>query len=719
MNLRSVRAGAALLVASAALARAQERPVQRVANIVIVAAEEYGKGVDEQGRLISDDEYKEALSFLADAQRAAARLSSNPPAAAMLDSIIGGAKRREPPSHLTRLAQQFAVLLGSDAALQVPPGQVDTAEGGRLFAQQCAQCHGPTGEGNGPQARTLNPKPPALAQEGVMAGVTPEMAFRKISVGVTGTAMPSFGAQLTASQRWNVVAYITTLRANARDVAQGEGLYVRDCTSCHGTLGLGDGPLARSLSKLPPEVGLFPWQAQRSDSQLIASIRFGVPGTPMPGDPLLSAGDALRVAAYIRSLPLRAGAGGISADGHGASDAELAAKRSLTLLEQSITAARNGRQTEAEDRAFDSYLAFEPIESPARAKNPGVVSQMEKLYAQFKGAVAATDLRGAQDAMDAINANMPRVLELTRPTGSGSEAFVQSFLIILREGFEAILVVGAVVAFLLKTGHREWLRSIWIGVVLALLASGATAVVLRTMLAAIPASQEIIEGVTLLVAVGVLFSVSYWLISRVEAAKWQQFIREKVNDALSHGGGRALAFVAFLAVYREGAETALFYQALFSGNSQTIMPISIGIVVGFAALAVIFTLFYRYGVRIPLRPFFGVTSVFLYAMAFVFAGKGINELQEGGAIPMSVIPGMGTVDALGLYPTWQTLTAQLVLLALFVFALAKTFWPKRSVALPTIPPPPAPADVAAELATLRSGMTELQARLDALERKDR
>ena len=79
-----------------------------------------------------------------------------------------------------------------------------------------------------------------------------------------------------------------------------------------------------------------------------------------------------------------------------------------------------------------------------------------------------------------------------------------------------------------------------------------------------PASQDIIEGLTLLVAVGVLFSVSYWLISRVEAAKWQQFIREKVNTALEHGGGRALAFVAFLAVYREGAETALFYQALFN-----------------------------------------------------------------------------------------------------------------------------------------------------------
>ena len=131
----------------------------------------------------------------------------------------------------------------------------------------------------------------------------------------------------------------------------------------------------------------------------------------------------------------------------------------------------------------------------------------------------------------------------------------------------------------------------------------------------------------------VLFSVSYWLISKVEAAKWQQFIREKVNTALEHGGGRALAFVAFLAVYREGAETALFYQALFNEGPHVALPISLGIVVGFAALAVIFTLFYRFGVRIPLRPFFRVTSVLLYYMAFVFMGKGIRELQEGNVDP--------------------------------------------------------------------------------------
>jgi high-affinity iron transporter len=256
------------------------------------------------------------------------------------------------------------------------------------------------------------------------------------------------------------------------------------------------------------------------------------------------------------------------------------------------------------------------------------------------------------------------------------------------------------------------------GIILALLASGLTAVVLRTVLSAIPASQEIIEGLTLLVAVAVLFSVSYWLISRVEAAKWQQFIREKVNNALEHGGGRALAFVAFLAVYREGAETALFYQALFNEGSHVVLPISLGIVAGFAGLAVIFTLFYRFGVRIPLRPFFSVTSVLLYYMAFVFTGKGIKELQEGNAVPITTIHGFPTVEALGLYPTWQTLLAQMVLLALFVFAVAKTFWPKRSVSLPTVTAETPVADsVVVQLEQMRAANEALAARVAALETK--
>jgi len=354
-----------------------------------------------------------------------------------------------------------------------------------------------------------------------------------------------------------------------------------------------------------------------------------------------------------------------------------AARSVLALLDSALEFAKRGKSAEAGDRAFDAYIAFEPLETPARARQPGLVASMERHFADFKGALRGKDISVAQRARDAIALDLPRIVELTKPTGSGWAAFFQSFLIILREGFEAILVIGAVVAFLIKTGNRDRLKSIWTGIALGLAASALMVIVLKTVFAHLPTSREVVEGITMLAAVVVLFSVSYWLISKVEAAKWQKFIREKVSTALDHGGGKALATVAFLAVFREGAETAMFYQALFSEGNVAV-PLSLGILVGFAALAVIFTLFYRFGVRIPMRPFFTVTSVLLYYMAFVFVGKGIRELQEGNVVPITVMKGMPSLPSLGIFPSMETLAAQGILLVLFLFMVVKSFIPESA-----------------------------------------
>jgi high-affinity iron transporter len=682
-------------------AGAQVETVQRIAGMVAIAADEYGKALDAQGRLISNDEYQEAIGFLTEARASAGRLpAERRGAGAMLDSLISAVTARRPVAEVKALATRFASALGSSAALDLPKLPLDPDAGGRIYASTCASCHGSRGLGDGPMAKDMNPGPAPIGNPTFMNSVAPALMFQKVSVGVKGTAMAAFAEKLSTVDRWNVIAYLTEMRHRNVDATHGEGLYGQNCASCHGMNGRGDGTLARELSKLPPAIGTFAWQVQRSDSEMAVVIRQGVPGSPMPPMRTLTASEEAEIVAYLRAIAIRQNHNGQGSD---STDASAGAAKSLNFLEQSLSAARAGNFDDAGDRATDAYIAFEPVETRSRPKNPGLVLTMEQTYSRFKSAVRAGNIRAAEQEQARIEGQMPSVLALTRPAGSGLEAFWQSFLIILREGFEAILVIGAVVAFLIKTGHRERLRSIWAGVVGALFASALTAIVLKTILGRIPASREIIEGLTMLIAVGVLFSVSYWLISRVEAAKWQQFIKAKVTDALNHGGGRALAIVAFLAVYREGAETALFYQALANEGSNILLPLLGGILAGFAALAVIFTLFYRFGVKIPLRPFFGVTSVLLYYMAFVFMGKGIRELQEGNALPATFIH-FPTVDWLGLYPTWQTLLAQLALLVLFAFAVLKTFWPKRSVTLPTVP-------------VETSQIEQLMARIDALEKR--
>ncbi len=681
-----------------ALAQA-EHPEQRLASIVGVAVGEYAKGVDAQGRLMAPDEVDEAVGFLHDAKPIADRLSGDraPAMRSALDSLLAACTAHRAMPAVTALYQKFVQAMGSAGALELPPGPLDHEAGRRIYAERCAACHGESGEGDGPAARALSAdlRPPAFAGPvgtPAMRRVSPALMYRVIAVGVRNTPMPAWAATLSATDRWNVVAYIMGLRATDAQAHQGEGLFLQRCAACHGASGAGDALYARDLTAIPPEIGRLAWQAERTDSQLAAAITRGVPGTPMPGAHDLTADEITSLVAFIRTLPTRAlpvnpASATMSVTPPANRDsAARAAVQILALLDAALTAARAGRMADAGDRAFDSYIAFEPLETPARAKNPALVSSMERHFADFKGAVKGNQLPAAMQARDEIQVGLPAVVELAQPTGNGWSAFLQSFLIILREGFEAILVVGAVVAFLIKTGHRERLREIWIGAALGIIASVLTAVVLATALRAIPASSEIIEGATLLVAVAVLFSVSYWLISKVEAAHWQRFIRERVSAALAHGGGRALGLVAFLAVYREGAETALFYQALFHTGAGVALPLSLGIVFGAAALAVVFVLFYRFGVRIPLRPFFTVTSAFLYLMAFVFAGQGVRELQEGNVLPVTLVPGGPHLDTLGIYPSVETLVAQIVLVGLLVFALARTFWPTSSEPQPPAAP---------------------------------
>jgi high-affinity iron transporter len=663
---------------------AQERPANRVATIVSVAVEEYRKSFDAQGQLTSEIEYEEAVSFLAVARDVAARLSGSRAEVtrSLLDSLSGLVAARRPLAEVTGLHERFAQSLGADAALELPTQPVDLSRGAALYARHCAECHGARGRGDGPRAAEMHPPPPALGDPVAMADVSPATMYRFIAVGVAGTPMAGWAGALNADDRWSIVAHLGSLRAPVV-TAPGEGLFVQRCAACHGPSGAGDGPMASGLSKLPLELNAFTWQVERSDAQLAASIRDGVSGTSMPPHRDLSDGEVSQLVAHVRTLSLRDVPEIASVD---SADGQVVATRVLGLVDDALAAARAGRRAEAADRALDAYLAFEPLETPGRAREPGRVAAMERVFAEFRGALRANDLRQAERSRNAIEAGLPGMVELTVPRTGFWSNFLQSLLIILREGLEAILVVGAVVAFLIKTGHRERLRAIWAGVILALGASAVTAVVLATVLRALPATREIIEGVTMLIAVAVLFSVSYWLVSKVEAARWQQFIRDRVNDALQHGGSTALAIVAFLAVYREGAETALFYQALFREGAG--LPLTLGMLVGFVGLALVFVGVHRYGLRIPLRPFFASTSALLYLMAFVFMGKGIRELQEGGVVSLRVLPGWPHLDVLGVFPSVETLLAQGVLLLLLIVALLKTFWPRRSVALPTVPSTP-------------------------------
>ena len=196
-----------------------------------------------------------------------------------------------------------------------------------------------------------------------------------------------------------------------------------------------------------------------------------------------------------------------------------------------------------------------------------------------------------------------------------------------------------------------------------MVASGILAIALQTLFEMSGANQEILEGVAMLTAVVVLFFVSNWMLAKAGGQAWKNYIDGKVRAAVAGGSAFALGSAAFLAVFREGAETILFYQALLAETETTHNMIWAGMGVAAVILVVLFALV-RYGsLVIPIRPFFIGTSILLYLMAISFAGGGVKELQEADVVAATPVSFIGTVDILGIYPTVETLAPQILLIA--------------------------------------------------------
>jgi high-affinity iron transporter len=256
-----------------------------------------------------------------------------------------------------------------------------------------------------------------------------------------------------------------------------------------------------------------------------------------------------------------------------------------------------------------------------------------------------------------------------RTEASPWSAGLQSFLILLREGVEALLVVAALAAYVRRQGSGAQARALWGGVAAAVILSLISAWALARLVANSGATREAIEGVSMLAAAGVLFYASYWLFAKREAARWQAYIKHQVQAAVSRGSLIALALAGFLAVYREGAETVLFYQALIAGQPGQGLAMLAGAGVAALALTGVYVILHTGSRRLPLGQFFGATAVLLYLLAFSFTGKGVVELQTAGWLPATRLDWGPEFPLLGVFPTLESLLPQGLLLMAGIWAL--------------------------------------------------
>jgi high-affinity iron transporter len=616
----------ALLLCLPLGAFAQE--AQTILHLLDYIGVDYPEAI-EAGKVKNADEYQEMLEFTAQVTRRIGLLPDNPLKKNLLLEAIGleqlVKQKAEPPAVAAASSKLRRTIVEAYQLRLAPRAAPDLTKGKALYKQLCVACHGVEGDGNGPAAKGLEPPPSSFHDLGRMAQRSVYGLYNTITLGVEGTSMASF-KQLPEHERWALAFYVANLGVPEARVRAGDALWQA-------------GTARQAFADLGPVATLSTEEVMERHGE-----------------------QAARVQDYLRAHP------------------EALRQSPIAFARQKLADAAQayakGDHIAAREAAITGYLeGFELVEAGLANVDPNLMREIERhmlgLRASIEEQPSAAQIDKQVGEIDALLAAAQHKLDtdgLSRTT-----AFTASLIILLREGLEAILVLAAIIAFVIKTGRKDalpWVHAGWI----AALALGAVTWVAATFLIEISgANRELTEGVTALLAAAVLLYVGYWLHSKAYAQSWNRFIREHVGQALAKRTLWALAAVSFLAVYREMFEIVLFYQALWvqAGESGQAAVLG-GMGAAALALAVIGFALLKYSVRLPIRPFFVATSALLAILAVVFTGHGIAALQEAGLIGVTAL-NFGPLPLLGIYPSGESMSAQL----LIVCVIGLGYWMAR------------------------------------------
>lgn len=347
-----------------------------------------------------------------------------------------------------------------------------------------------------------------------------------------------------------------------------------------------------------------------------------------------------------------------------------------TSIDETLELSKAGNPRDAFEVAKRGYLShFEYVEIPLWAADPGLTADAETKFAEIRGLIQT----GAP-----VEEIRTKIVELRRLIDEAERTLTdqgiaaptvvagQSFLIIFREGLEAVLLISVLMGYLEAAKARNFRKPILIGMGLAIPGAVLTFFVIRTVLAALPFGREILEAATTIAAVAVLFYISFWLLARLESKRWMEFVKTRLWNAISVGSSGALVAIGFTAVYREAFETALLYQALLSFGEGLGRWVGLGLLVGALVLAVVAYAIFRLGRSLPTKTFLTIAVSLLMATSVAFLGNAVRALQQADVVRLTSLdwPSLPIflAQALGYWPSVQTVGAQAALAAVYVIA---------------------------------------------------
>ena len=621
-GLRVILAFLALVIglASPTFAGPSDDDVQTAWRLLDYVAVDY-QGAVSDGQVKSAQEYAEMTEF---SGAVATKISALPESASKAKLIAEAQAFRAmvaakgAPNEVAKAARALGAHLLVAYPVPLAPTKIpDLARGAGLYAQNCASCHGLHGDGLGPDAAGLQPRPVAFRDADRARERSPFALYQVIGQGLDGTAMRSF-SELPSQDRWALAFYASQFAFTDSD--KGEQIWRADAA------------LRSRIPNLAALAGLTPAALGREIGQDKAD----------------------KVLAFLRAHPdavmeVKAGSLAVAHD----------------KLQASFAAYEAGDREGAKKLALSAYLdGFEPVEPALAARDATLMGRIEvemsNLRAMIDRGAPVAAVRDQIAVLDTLFSDAEAAL--SPDAASTASTFIGALTILLREGVEALLIIVAMIGFLRKADRGEMVRHVHGGWVVALIVGGLTWAIATFFIGVSGASRELTEGFGSLFAAAVLLSVGIWMHGKSQAGEWQRYINETLGKALSRSSAWFLFGLAFIVVYREVFETILFYAALTAQGNGAVILAGAGsavLLLGLIAWAML-----RFSAKLPISEFFKYSSALIAVLAVVLAGKGVAALQEAGLIDIAPLAQFPRIPALGLFPTWESVGAQLLALAI-------------------------------------------------------
>ncbi len=607
-----------ILFAALCFAGAVRADIAGLLQLVDYVGVDYSEAVT-GGEITNQFEYSEMQEFAASIRSQIRQLPDKPAnekLIALADKLITAVDSRSPNNEINAITRQLRETLMANyqvALMPRRPPDMSTAE--NLYQEHCASCHGEQARGDGPRAAGMEPPPidfhdTERAKQRSLYGL-----YNTITLGVDGTPMVGY-AQLTDAERWALAFYV------------------------------GNRYITPQMLR----------QAETNWAQNTVSLRDAIVLSPKELENKLESGAAL--AAWFRTHP-----------GILFSEKTGSIETAQVNLEQSFAAYRNDEVKRARKLALDAYLeGFELSEAALRNISRDLVVNTEAAMMAYRQGIekriAHEELKNRYDTVMGLLQEADNTL--SGEALSPSVAFTSSLIILLREGLEAILILGAMIAFLIKTERREALRYVHAGWIIALLGGIATWAFSSYLLTITGATREVTEGATALAASAILLYVGFWMHGNANARNWSRYLKRRMEEAFHKRTLWAICLLAFLAVYREAFETVLFYQALWAqAGPESHTAITAGGIIAAGLLLLLVWLIMRFELRLPLRQFFIISASVMIVLAVIFAGQGIAALQEAGKIPVYPLP-IPRIELLGIFPSSLSVALQVFIILLAV-----------------------------------------------------